>query len=114
MFAARYQSLVEAQKTVRVVFGWLGFDKLLPVFFVGGDIQKNTVNQNTIRLYATQDVFGTLVSRDVEAFTICSHTTDPPNGFMRALRIRSIPGDAGDLTARSSTPVDRSLAQCFS
>jgi hypothetical protein len=33
---------------------------------------------------------------------------------MRALRIRSIPRDAGNLTPHSSIPVDTSLAQCFS
>jgi hypothetical protein len=107
-------ALVETQKTVRQVLGWLGFDKLLPIFFVGGHLQKNTVNQNTIGLEAIQDVFGTLVSRDVEAFAICSHTTEPPDGFMRMLRVRSIPGDAGDLTAHLNAPNSKRALEALS
>jgi hypothetical protein len=99
-----WSARIKAQKAIRPVLGWLGFDKLLPILFVGGDVQKNTVNQNTIGLDATQDVFGTLVSRDVETLAICSHTTDAPDGFMRTFRIRSIPRDAGDLTAHYSVP----------
>jgi hypothetical protein len=109
----RQSALVEAQKAVRQVLGWLGLDKLL-FFFVGGHIQKNAVNQNTIGLDAIQDVFGTLVSRDVEAFAICAHTTEPPDGFMRTVRVRSIPRDGGDLTAHLNVPNSKRAPEALS